>query len=111
MGDRFFDRATGCVTLLCLCLAAVPAVGGENGLIDFSGAPIVTGENAADLEMLAARELQRYLKHVSPKTSPIVTAAPEAGPYILLGAPQRHAAIAALAAAGAVRGEQGSPRR
>jgi hypothetical protein len=102
MGDRFVVRATAWVAALCFCLAAMPAAGGDNGLIDFSGAPIVTGENAADLETLAARELQRYLRHVSPKTSPIVAAAPAAGPCILLGAPGRHAGIAALAGAGAV---------
>ena len=55
MSDRFFACATGCVTALCLCLAAAPAVGGENGLIDFSGAAIVTGENPANLETLAAQ--------------------------------------------------------
>ena len=103
MGSRLLVCATGCATGLFLCLAAAPAAGGEKGAIDFSGAPIVTGENPVDLETLAARELQRYLKHVSPKTSPIVAAAPEAGPCILLGTPQRHAGIAALAASGAIQ--------
>ena len=103
MGDRFFDCVVGSVTALCLCLAAMPAVGSDNGLIDFSGAPIVTGESASALETLAARELQRYLKHVSPKTSPLGTAAAGAGPCILLGTPRHHAEIAALVASGAIQ--------
>jgi hypothetical protein len=103
MGDHFLERAVGCLAALCLGLAAVPAVGGDNGLIDFSGAAIVAGQNAADLETLAARELQRYLKHVSATPSPIVAAAPGAGPCILLGTPRSHAGIAALAQSGAIQ--------
>ncbi len=70
MGQEFLDRKAGCLVAIWLCLAAVPAVGSDSGQIDFNGAPIVVGEHAADLETLAARELQRYLRHVSPKRRP-----------------------------------------
>jgi hypothetical protein len=91
-------RLSAVLCTLALALAIMPATAAE--FIDFSGAPIVSGEKAAGLEVLAARELQRYLRHVSPKLSPIAAAAPAAGPAILLGTPQSHAVIAALAASG-----------
>ena len=39
MGQKFLIRAADCLVAICLCLAAVPAVGGDSGQIDFSGRP------------------------------------------------------------------------
>ena len=63
--------------LVCFTLTAMPAAGKET--IDFSGAPIVTGDSPAALETLAARELQRYLKQACGKVSPICTTVPPWG--------------------------------
>ena len=87
--------------LVCFTLTAMPAAGNEH--IDFSGAAIVTGDSPAALETLAARELQRYLKHACGKVSPICTTVPATGQCILLGTPGSHAGIAALAQSGSIQ--------
>ena len=102
MYNRLFKCAVVIWTApLCFALTAMPAAGKET--IDFSGAPIVTGDSPAALETLAARELQRYLRHACGKVSPICTTVPATGQCILLGTPRSHAGIAALAQSGAIR--------
>jgi len=65
---RRYGLLSGMVVSGLLLLGKNPA----EAAVDLAGAPIAVGVNATDMELIAAREFQRYARLISGKHSPIV---------------------------------------
>jgi hypothetical protein len=94
---------------------ALPASGGAAAQADvktvsLASAAIVVGDRAADLERLAAKELQRYLYRMSGSVLPLTGESAwkqePKRPMILLGTPQSNAVLAAVTAGAGIDASQ-----
>jgi len=75
-------------------MIALSAVAPQAPTVDFTGCPIVVGADATDLELVAARELQKYERLLSGAQAPIVREVAVPGPAVYVGTPTSLPAIA-----------------
>jgi hypothetical protein len=92
--------------LTCLCAVVAAASSAAPRELDLTGARIVIGANAAPMEVLAARELQRYLGRIGAGRCEIANAPASGRTSIVLGTPASSTAARA-ALSGKRLGEEG----